>query len=96
MAAVLHHQCQTPVGHCDIKLSKFLLDEDLTAHLVIPGFSTEANPNQFSSLGGNGTIGYAVPEGSMLQQVVESNGARGSITDEGMTDALEVMHHGDN
>ncbi|KAK4362662.1 hypothetical protein RND71_017903 [Anisodus tanguticus] len=62
MAAVLHHQCQTPVGHCDIKLSNVLLDEGLTAHLVIPGFSTEANPNQFSSLGGNGTIGYAAPE----------------------------------
>ncbi|XP_059304524.1 LRR receptor-like serine/threonine-protein kinase EFR [Lycium ferocissimum] len=47
----------------------FLLDEDLTARLgdfglvrLIPGFSTEANLNYFSSLGVEGTVGYAAPE----------------------------------
>lgn len=64
----LHHQCQTPVVHCDLKPSNVLLDEDLTAHVsdfglarLLPNSSEDVNLNQFSSLGIKGTIGYAAP-----------------------------------
>ncbi|XP_055826202.1 putative receptor-like protein kinase At3g47110, partial [Solanum dulcamara] len=68
----LHHQCQTPMIHCDIKPQNILLDEDLTAHLgdyglvrLVPGFSNGPELHQFSSLGVMGTIGYAAPEYGM-------------------------------
>ncbi|PHT61298.1 hypothetical protein T459_34854 [Capsicum annuum] len=47
----LHHQCPTPMIHCDIKPQNILLDEDLTAHLgdfglvrLLPGFSNAPEP----------------------------------------------------
>ncbi|PHT53630.1 hypothetical protein CQW23_08092, partial [Capsicum baccatum] len=72
----LHHQCPTPMIHCDIKPQNILLDEDLTAHLgdfslvrLIPGFSNAPESHLFSSLGVMGTIGYAAPEYGMGSQV---------------------------
>nr|AAU90330.1 Putative receptor kinase-like protein, identical [Solanum demissum] len=72
----LHHQCQTPMIHCDIKPQNILLDEDLTAHLgdyglvrLVPGFSNGSELRQFSSLGVMGTIGYAAPEYGMGSKV---------------------------
>ncbi|KAM3356978.1 hypothetical protein P3S68_023692 [Capsicum galapagoense] len=68
----LHHQCPTPIIHCDIKPQNILLDEDLTAHLgdyslvrLLPEFSNAPEPHLFSSLGVMGTIGYAAPEYGM-------------------------------
>ncbi|KAL0341674.1 UNVERIFIED_CONTAM: putative receptor-like protein kinase [Sesamum calycinum] len=68
----LHHQCQTPVIHCDLKPQNVLLDHDLTAHVgdfglarLLPKFNMKENANQFSSLGIKGTIGYAAPEYGM-------------------------------
>ncbi|KAK4362689.1 hypothetical protein RND71_017930 [Anisodus tanguticus] len=65
----LHHQCQAPMIHCDIKPQNILLDDDLTAHLgdfglvrLVAGFSNEPNLHQFSSLGVMGTIDYTAPE----------------------------------
>ncbi|CAN4087861.1 unnamed protein product [Withania somnifera] len=72
----LHHQCHTPMIHCDIKPQNILLDEDLTAHLgdfglarLVPGFANGPDPHQFSSLGVMGTIGYAAPEYGMGSKV---------------------------
>ncbi|KAF3667505.1 putative receptor-like protein kinase [Capsicum annuum] len=73
----LHHQCPTPMIHCDIKPQNILLDEDLTAHLgdfslvrLIPGFSNAPESHLFSSLGVMGTIGYAAP-GKMLRSLAK-------------------------
>ncbi|XP_049394464.1 putative receptor-like protein kinase At3g47110 [Solanum stenotomum] len=72
----LHHECQTPMIHCDIKPQNILLNEDLTAHLgdfglvrLVPEFSNESDLHQFSSLGVLGTIGYAAPEYGMGSKV---------------------------
>ncbi|PHT61772.1 hypothetical protein T459_34376 [Capsicum annuum] len=72
----LHHDCQTPMIHCDIKPQNILLDEDLTAHLgdfglvrLVAEFSNGQDLHQFSSLGVMGTIGYAAPEYGMGSKV---------------------------
>ncbi|KAL7253376.1 hypothetical protein ACSBR1_007831 [Camellia fascicularis] len=62
----LHHQCQTPIIHCDLKPSNILLDRETVAHIgdfSLARFLLElTNPNQSSSIGVRGTIGYVAPE----------------------------------
>ncbi|KAK9742355.1 hypothetical protein RND81_03G166500 [Saponaria officinalis] len=62
----LHHECETPIVHRDLKPSNILLDQDMVAHVGDFGlakFLTQPqHPNQSSTIGIGGTIGYAAPE----------------------------------
>lgn len=64
----LHHHCDTPIVHCDLKPSNVLPDEDMTAHVGDFGlakflFKASDNPskNQPVSIGLKGSIGYIHP-----------------------------------
>ncbi|XP_022764486.1 probable LRR receptor-like serine/threonine-protein kinase At3g47570 [Durio zibethinus] len=68
----LHHHCETPVIHCDLKPSNILLDEEMVGRVSDFGlakilFADRLNQSssQSNSLGLRGTIGYAPPEYGM-------------------------------
>ncbi|RWR72942.1 LRR.XII-like protein [Cinnamomum micranthum f. kanehirae] len=65
----LHHHCQPPIAHCDLKPSNILLDNDMIAHvgdfglaklLYEAGYSS--SHNQSDSFAIKGSIGYVPPE----------------------------------
>ncbi|XVF83126.1 hypothetical protein PTKIN_Ptkin16aG0108200 [Pterospermum kingtungense] len=65
----LHHHCETPIVHCDLKPSNILLDDEMVGHVGDFGLAkllTSDKQNNTSSLsssfGFRGTIGYAPPE----------------------------------
>ncbi|OWM69961.1 hypothetical protein CDL15_Pgr025810 [Punica granatum] len=63
----LHHQCETPIVHCDLKPSNILLDEEMVAHVGDFGlarFVTEG-PIPTSSIGIRSSTGYVPPEYGM-------------------------------
>ena len=64
----LHHHCQTPIVHYDLKPSNVLLDDEMIGHVSDFGLARlffdatrECSIDQSSSIGVRGTIGYAPP-----------------------------------
>nr|XP_043633394.1 probable LRR receptor-like serine/threonine-protein kinase At3g47570 [Erigeron canadensis] len=60
----LHHECQVPIIHCDLKPSNILLNSDMVAHIGDFGLAKflPLKPHESSTVGLRGTIGYAPPE----------------------------------
>ncbi|XP_050281611.1 putative receptor-like protein kinase At3g47110 [Quercus robur] len=72
----LHHHCQTPIVHCDLKPSNILLDDEMVGHVGDFGLAKflhdatqDCSTNQSSSIGVRGTIGYTPPEYGMGNEV---------------------------
>ncbi|XP_065625275.1 probable LRR receptor-like serine/threonine-protein kinase At3g47570 isoform X2 [Quercus suber] len=72
----LHHRCETPIVHCDLKPSNVLLDDDLIGHVgdfglarFLHDVSQDCFANQSSSIGVKGTVGYTPPEYGMGNEV---------------------------
>ena len=64
----LHHHCQTPIIHCDLKPSNILLDDEMMGHVGDFGLARllfdatqDFSVDQSSSIEVRGTIGYTPP-----------------------------------
>ncbi|MBA0866776.1 hypothetical protein Goshw_024328, partial [Gossypium schwendimanii] len=90
----LHHHCEVPVVHCDLKPSNILLDHDMVARVGDFGLA-RFFPKSMNSLSGNsssthclkGTIGYAPPAfGILLLEIF----TRKRPTDDMFKDGLKL------
>ncbi|XP_056159286.1 putative receptor-like protein kinase At3g47110 [Syzygium oleosum] len=64
----LHHNCETPIVHCDLKPSNVLLDDEMTGHVgdfglvrFIPEATHKLLADQSSSIEVKGSFGYVAP-----------------------------------
>ena len=69
----LHHHCQTPIVHCDLKPSNVLLDDEMIGHVgdfgltrLLLDATQECSVDHSSSIGVRGTIGYTLTVLSFL------------------------------
>ncbi|XP_030442732.2 probable LRR receptor-like serine/threonine-protein kinase At3g47570 [Syzygium oleosum] len=65
----LHHHCETPIIHCDLKPSNVLLNDEMTGHIgdfglarFLPEVKHKLLADQLSSVGVKGSFGYIAPE----------------------------------
>ncbi|KAL3729744.1 hypothetical protein ACJRO7_026824 [Eucalyptus globulus] len=65
----LHHHCEMPIVHCDLKPSNVLLDDEMTGHVgdfglvrFLPEATHKLVTDQSSSVGIIGSFGYVAPE----------------------------------
>ncbi|XXG58773.1 hypothetical protein AAC387_Pa04g0995 [Persea americana] len=68
----LHHHCEAPIVHCDLKPSNVLLDEGMVAHVGDFGLArifskdvSNCSQTQSSSVGIKESIGYVAPDFGM-------------------------------
>uniref|UniRef100_A0A7N2LEI7 non-specific serine/threonine protein kinase n=1 Tax=Quercus lobata TaxID=97700 RepID=A0A7N2LEI7_QUELO len=68
----LHHHCQTPIVHCDLKSSNILLDHEMIGHVGDFGLARflfdatqDCSINQSISIGIRATVGYTPPKYGM-------------------------------
>ncbi|KAK2653584.1 hypothetical protein Ddye_013440 [Dipteronia dyeriana] len=73
----LHHHCESPIVHGDLKPCNVLLDHDMVAHVGDFGLSkflydrplNTASGTQSSSIGVRGTVGYVAPGNYFLSYI---------------------------
>ncbi|XXG58657.1 hypothetical protein AAC387_Pa04g0914 [Persea americana] len=68
----LHHHCEAPIIHCNLKPGNVLLDDDMVAHLgdfslarILSNDVVSSSRTQSSMLEMKGSIGYIAPEYGM-------------------------------
>ncbi|XVF82952.1 hypothetical protein PTKIN_Ptkin16aG0093300 [Pterospermum kingtungense] len=76
----LHHHCETPIVHCDLKPSNILLNDEMVGHVGDFGLAEfinlgiQNNTSSLSrSLGFKGTIGYIPPGKRPTDEMFKEN-----------------------